>query len=601
MAEKFVSERNINFLLYEVFDALSLTKYPRFEDQSRETFDMVVSTSMKLGTSMMHPVFKEMDKKAPEYSNGNVKVHPIVKKYMAECGQGGWIAAGFPYEKGGQQIPHTVLAANRLIVSAANYSLSVFPLLTMGAAGLIVSFGSKELADTYLPKMFSGEWQGTMALTEPGAGSSLTDLTTQAEPTGQGYHKITGQKIFISAGNHDAVDNVVHLMLARIKGAPAGVKGISLFVVPKYRVEKDGSLVFNDVVCPGIDHKLGYRGAPIAQLSMGEEGNCRGFLVGQEHQGLRCMFQMMNEARIDVGLGAAAIASAAYYESLEYCKQRPQGRNIKEKDPLKPQIPIVEHPDVRRMLLFQKAVVEGSLSLVFYLAKCSDMTHVTSGAEKEKYSMLLELLTPIVKTYASEMGILSVSQGLQCLGGYGYCDDFTLQQHYRDIRIHPIHEGTTGIQGMDLLGRKVMMNDGKAVSTYLGEIQKTIQEARAYPDLKAGIGDLEEALTLLHDVTNTLKGIASQGKVDLFLADATLYLEFFSIICIAWQWLIQAVVACKALSKEVSGGDSDFYHGKLCAYRYFFGYELPKIAGLAKRLKNGDGLTVDMKTTYFED
>jgi len=556
---------------------------------------------MKIANGLLHPVFKEMDKNPPVYLNGEVKVHPVVKRFMREYGEGGWVAAPFSAEHGGGQIPHTVLLMSHFILSASNYSASVYPLLTSGAANLILSFGAQELIDKYIPKMFSGQWQGTMALTEPGAGSSLSDIVTQAEPTDQGYYKITGQKIFISGGNHDAADNVVHLMLARIKGAPAGVKGISLFVVPKYRVENDGSLVFNDVNCPGIDHKLGYRGSPIAQLSMGEEGDCRGFLVGAPHKGLNCMFRMMNDARIDVGLGATAIASAAYYESLEYSKQRPQGRNIKEKDPLKPQIPIIEHPDVRRMLLFQKAVVEGSLSLVVYLAKFTDLAHVVSGEEKEKYNLLLELLTPVVKSYPSEMGVLSVSQGLQCLGGYGYCDDFTLQQHYRDIRIHPIHEGTTGIQGMDLLGRKVMMNDGKALALYLEEVQKTIQQARAYPELASHIDELEKALTSLYDVTTSLKAIAFKGQVDLFLADATLYLEFFGIICIAWQWLIQGIAARKALSQKVSPADNDFYQGKICTLAYFYGYELPKITGLATRLKNSDGLTVNMKTTYFED
>lgn len=601
MSEKFVSERNLNFLLYEVFDAAALTKYPYYQDQSRETFDMVISTTMKIASGLLHPALKEMDKNPPEYSNGSVKVNPVVKKYMRACGEGGWISAQFSYEHGGQQIPGIILSASSFINCAANYSAAVYPILTKGAAHLILSFGSRELAGAYIPKMFAGEWQGTMALTEPGAGSSLSDIITQAEPTGQGYYKITGQKIFISAGNHDAVDNVVHLMLAKIKGAPAGVKGISLFVVPKNRLEIDGSLVFNDVNCTGIDHKLGYRGSPIAQLSMGDNGDCRGFLVGEMHQGLRYMFQMMNEARIEVGLGAAAIASAAYYESLEYAKQRPQGRNIMEKDPLKPQVPIIEHPDVKRMLLFQRAVVEGSLSLIIYLARCTDMLHLTEGAEMERYSLLLELLTPVVKTYPSEMGILSVSQGLQCLGGYGYCEDFSLEQHYRDIRIHPIHEGTTGIQGMDLLGRKVIMNKGKAMSVYLEEVNKTIQDAGAFAELKLNAKELEASVKLLGDVTTHLTGLAIKGRADIFLADATLYLEFFGIICIAWQWLIQAIAAQKALSRKISEDETAFYKGKIYTFRFFYSYELPKIYGLSKRLKDSDGLTVEMDKAYFED
>jgi butyryl-CoA dehydrogenase len=306
-----------------------------------------------------------------------------------------------------------------------------------------------------------------MALTEPEAGSSLADITTMAEPTDHGYYKIKGQKIFISAGDHDGADNVIHLMLAKIKGAPAGVKGISLFVVPKKRIDEKGQLVSNDVVTSGVFHKLGYRGCPIAQLSMGDSDNCRGYLVGEPHQGLLLMFQMMNEARIGVGAGAAAIASAAYYSALDYTKTRLQGRKLSTKDPTLPQIPLIEHPDVKRMLLFQRSVIEGALSLLMQAAKYADLAIVLTGEEKEKNELLLDLLTPVAKSYPSEMGILSVSQGVQCLGGSGYCDDYPLEQYYRDARIHPIHEGTTGIQGLTLLGRNVTMKGGKAYKLYL--------------------------------------------------------------------------------------------------------------------------------------
>ncbi|MBW1775871.1 MAG: acyl-CoA dehydrogenase family protein, partial [Deltaproteobacteria bacterium] len=388
-----------------------------------------------------------MDKNPPEFIDGKVKVHPMVRPFMKECGEGGWIAAGAPFELGGQQLPFMISAAFRFILSAANYSASVYPLLTSGAAHLIESFGTQEMIDTYIPKMFSGDWQGTMALTEPQAGSSLADITTLAEPTDRGYYKMRGQKIFISAGEHDGVENVIHLMLARIKGAPPGVKGVSLFVVPNKRIQENGRLVPNDVNVAGIYHKLGYRGSPITQLSLGEKDDCRGYLVGEPHKGLFYMFQMMNEARIDVGLGAAAIASAAYYASLEYARERPQGRRLSVKDPTLPPVPIIEHPDVKRMLLSQRAIVEGSLSLIFQCCEYSDMIRVSDGEEKERFGLLIDLLTPAAKTYPSEMGIVSVSQGLQCLGGYGYCDEFPLEQFYRDARIHPIHEGTTGIQG----------------------------------------------------------------------------------------------------------------------------------------------------------
>lgn len=602
MAERFVSERNLKFLLYEVFDAPCLSQYPYYQDHGRETFDMVLDTAMRLARDVLKPVLREMDQTPPRLVEGKVLVHPVVRRIMRECGEGGWIAAHAPYELGGQQLPLLITSACRFIFSAANYSASVYPFLTTGAAHLIESFGSQELKNTYIPKMFSGEWQGTMALTEPQAGSSISDILTQAEPTPEGHYRIKGQKIFISTGDQDGVDNVVHLMLARIKGAPPGVKGISLFVVPKLRPQPDGSLVPNDVTVTQIYHKLGYRGAPITQLSLGENEDCRGYLVGEPHKGLSYMFQMMNEARIDVGMGAAAIASAAYYASLEYAKQRPQGRPPGAKDPTRPQVPIIRHADVKRMLLFQRSVVEGSLGVIMQCALWADLYAVLEepGA-KERSFLLLELLTPVAKTYPSEMGILSVSAGLQCLGGYGYCEEFPLEQFYRDARIHPIHEGTTAIQGLDLLGRKVLMKEGKALGFFLEEVQKTIQEAAGIPSLWDLAEALQGAVESLVRVTEHLLGLAKSENPEVFLADATLYLEMFGIVAVAWQWLRQAIAASKGLSSGPGQADCLFYQGKLATFRYFFGYELPKIQGLAARLTSSEHLTVQLPEEHFQD
>ena len=601
MAERFVSERNLKFMLYEVFDLEDFTRYEYFQEHDKEIFDMVLETALKIGKDLLQPALGEMDKNPPEFVDGQVKVHPMVRTFMKECGEGGWIAAGAPFELGGQQLPLMLLAAFRFILSAANYSASVYPLLTTGAAHLIESFGAQEMIQTYLPKMYSGDWQGTMALTETQAGSSLADITTLAEPTDRGDYKIRGQKIFISAGEHDGVENVIHLMLAKIKGAPAGVKGISLFVVPNKRIEGDGQLVPNDVNVAGIYHKLGYRGSPITQLSLGERDDCRGYLVGEPHKGLSYMFQMMNEARIDVGLSAAAIASAAYYAALEYTRERPQGRRLSEKDPNLPPVPIIEHPDVKRMLLCQRAIVEGSLSLIFQCCEYADMARLSKGEEKERFSLLLDLLTPAAKTYPSEMGILSVSQGLQCLGGYGYCDEFPLEQFYRDARIHPIHEGTTGIQGLDLLGRKVIMKDGRALALFFEEVGRTLGAAEKIHVLQPYARRLREACAKLEEVTSHLVGIALKKDVERFLADATLYLEFFGIICVAWQWLLQALSIQKALEGDLSDRETLFYKGKFYTFRFFFHYELPKIEGLARRLLESDGLTVEMKEPFFAD
>ncbi|OGR24247.1 MAG: acyl-CoA dehydrogenase [Desulfobacca sp. RBG_16_60_12] len=594
-----VGKRNLEFLLYEVFDVLSLTHHKYYEDNDREMFDMVLRTSLDIAQELFLPILKEMDENPPRLVGGKVKVHPAVRTIMKEMGQGGWIGATYPKELGGSQLPLMIDTACTFVFSAANYSASVFPLLSKGAAGLIIAYGDQDLIATYVPRLLSGEWQGTMALTEPQAGSSLSDIATMAEPTPKGYYKLQGRKVFISAADHDGVENVVHLMLAKIEGAPVGVKGISLFVVPQKRIDDDGSLVPNDVSTTEIYHKLGYRGSPIVGLSLGEADDCRGYLVGKPHEGLRYMFQMMNESRLGVGAGAAAIASSAYYAALEYAKERLQGRPLTNKNPALPQVPIIQHADVKRMLLFQRAIVEGSLSLLMQCSQYADLAKVLGGKEKEKYRSLLDILIPVAKSYPSEMGVLSVSQSLQCFGGYGYCDDFSVEQHYRDMRIHPIHEGTTGIQALDLLGRKVVIHDGLAFGLYLAQMGEAIEAAQEIGELKRYALQLRDALESLQRATSHLLSLAQSQGPERSMADATLYLEFFGIVTIAWQWLLQGIAAQKALKNGRTAADANFYRGKLCTLRYFFGYELPKTLGLSFTLLNNDGLTVEIDEKTF--
>jgi len=600
LTRKFINKRNLEFLLYEVFNVLDLTQYPTYQEHNREMFDMVLNTSMKMAEDTFLPIFEEMDREPPEMSGGKVKVHPKVHDIMHQFGEGGWIGAIYSEELGGFQLPIMVDNSCYFIFSAANYSAIVYPGLSKGAAGLIINFGSQELIDTYVPPLLSGKWQGTMALTEPQAGSSLTDITMTATPAEDGSYRLRGRKIFISAADHDAVDNVVNLMLAKIPGGPLGVKGISLFVVPQKRFADDGKLVPNDVISSEIYHKLGYRGAPIIGLSLGENNDCHGYLVGEEHQGLRYMFQMMNEARLGVGIGAAAIASAAYYASLDYTLERTQGRKLNQKDPALPQIPIIDHADIKRMLLFQKSIVEGSLSLLLQCSFYADLIRVLpDGEEKERVELMLDILTPVAKSYPSEMGVQSVSQALQCLGGYGYCDDFPIEQYYRDMRIHPIHEGTTGIQGMDLLGRKVVYHQGKAFQYYLAEVKSVIERAKAIDELNNYATKLEEALETLEEVTAHLINISQTEGAERFLADATPYLEFFGIITMGWQWLLQGLTAVNTIKENPLGKESDFYQSKLNTLRFFFKYELPKTLGLAAVLTNEDSLTAEMESKYL--
>jgi butyryl-CoA dehydrogenase len=440
--------------------------------------------------------------------------------------------------------------------------------------------------------MFAGKWQGTMALTEPQAGSSLSDITTSANPTDNDYYEIVGQKIFISGGEHEACENFIHLTLARIKGAPAGTKGISLFVVPKF-IEQNGELIFNHVACAGDYQKMGQRGYATTHLIFGESGITKGFLVGEANKGLSYMFQMMNAARIAVGQTAVAIASAAYYASLYYANERPQGRIISDKDLSKEQTLIINHADVRRMLMQQKSFVEGSLSLVNECLKYQDLEKVSEGEEKEKMFLLLEILTPIVKTYPSETGITSVSNALQVLGGYGFTMDFDLQQYYRDIRITSIYEGTTGIQSMDLLGRKITMHNGKAFELLMDEMMKTVAAAEVHETLRPYTQKCKDAIELYKNTLHHLLKYAKKGEVEIFLADANLFMEFSGIVAIAWQWLKQAVVAQRAIEVADSSKQTMlFYESKIATMQFFFKYELPKTISLSNTLMNMEMVTI---------
>lgn len=597
----FFSKRDLQFNLYQLLNVEQLVQYPYFQDHNRESFEMVLDAAEQIADKMLRPLLTEMDRNEPQLVDGKIRVHEGMKAVTRRFGEDGWINATFRYEEGGQQLPATVHNAAAFIFQAANYSASVYPFLTTGAANLIRSFGSPELIDTYTPNMYNGRWQGTMALTEPNAGSSLSDISTSAEPTETaGVYKIQGQKIFISCGDHDACENVIHLLLAKIKGGPAGTKGISLFVVPQQRVTSEG-LVPNGVTTAGVYHKMGYKGAPIAHLMFGSDADCLGYLVGEEHRGLSYMFQMMNEARVGVGTNATAIGTAAYYASLAYAKERPQGRPIAAKDPTQPQTLIIHHADVKRMLLFQKSVVEGSLSLLLQCGLWADIAHVAQGADKERAELLLDLLTPIAKSYPSEMCCQTTSSAVQILGGAGYTTDFPLEQYYREARIHPIHEGTTGIHGLDLLGRKITLKSGKAIQLLAEEMSLAIAQAKAAanePKLNAWAEQLEKALVKIQQVTGHLLAIAPQN-VESFLADATLYLEMFGITTIAWQWLKQATEAHKGLTEATSEASNHFYQGKIATANYFFEYELVKTTALAKRLLSHNRVTVEMQPEWF--
>jgi butyryl-CoA dehydrogenase len=443
--------------------------------------------------------------------------------------------------------------------------------------------------------MLNGKFQGTMCLTEPQAGSSLSDIISTAEPFGEGTFRINGQKIFISCGDHNYCENVIHLFIGRIKGAPAGTKGISLFAIPKYL--DNGQR--NDIHNVGIYHKLGQRGVPAMHLEFGEK--CIGYLVGEENKGLSYMFQMMNEARIGVGTTGAAISTAAYQAAMQYAKERPQSRRLNKKAEINaPQIPIIQHPDVRRLLFSQKAAVEGGLSLVIQTAKYYDLAHHSeTQEERAKYLLLLEILTPITKTYPCESGLKTTSDALQCFGGYGFTEDFPAEQYYRDIRITPIYEGTTAIQSQDLLGRKVSLADGKAMGLLSGEIIDCITEAIGHEKLKKYANQLASELKTYNKTLQHLFGIAQTGDTERYLSDAALFLELTGTILIAWQWLAIALASEKALGKNEL--EANFAQSKIETMKFYFHYELPKTTGLTTRLMDEEVITILGKIDVFDN
>lgn len=603
MPSKYLDNNTLRFLLYDVHQLQEVLDKEYFSDYDLESIKLFMDSVKDFSDKELFPYIKEMDEDPARFEDGKIVTHPQVGVMMKKGGEMGLISGIFDYKDGGMQLPSIVHTAATYIQDAANNHLPGYTGLTLGAAELIIHFGNDTLKQTYTPKMLKGEWGGTMCLTEPQAGSSLSDITTTAIPAEDGSYRLKGQKIFISGGDHEHVDNVIHLVLARIEGAPAGTKGISLFVVPKNRIQEDGSLVSNDVVTAGDFQKMGQRGYCTTHLMFGEKEDCRAWLVGQPHNGLRYMFLMMNGARIGVGRGAAAIVMAAYQASLEYAQERAQGRRLSstgKKDVQQEQTLIINHPDVRRMLLLQKVVAEGSLSLILLASKYHDLSRtVESEEEKERYQLMLELLTPIVKTYPSEMGAVAVSNGVQVLGGYGFCSEYILQQYLRDIRIFSIYEGTTGIQSLDLLGRKMTMKGGAAVQHLSKEVMTTISSAIKFDELKPYAAKLGEKLQLTQKVMGFLLNFAKEGDYQRFTADANLFMEFFSNIVLGWIWLDMACQAKQALLTGDKKYSEDFYESKIHAMRFFFKYELVKTISLAEALMDPDVLTIPDEKKVF--
>ncbi|WOT06895.1 acyl-CoA dehydrogenase [Shewanella youngdeokensis] len=601
MAAAMINERDLDFMLYELFKSEQLLKRARYQDHDRMTFNEVISTAKVIAEKHFLPIRQKLDTDQPTFDGEKVHLIPELKPAIDAVNGSGIGAATADYELGGMQLPPIIASAAGTYLSIAGGVGMGYNMLTTANANLLEAHGTKELIDKWVKPMREGRFMGTMAMTEPGSGSGLGDLNTKAIKQADGTYRISGNKIFISGGDHDLSDNIVHLVLARLQGAPKGVKGISLFVVPKFLVNDDGSIgADNEVALAGLFHKMGGRAQTSTALSFGEKEGSIGYLVGAENQGLKYMFHMMNEARIMVGTSGAVLALAGYHYSLDYAKNRPQGRLPSCKDPLSPMVNIIEHADVRRMLLAQKAYAEGAMALVFYGTQLSDDEKTAPTAEQREYAhTLLDFLTPIIKTWPSEYGPKANSYAIQVMGGHGYINEHPVEMFYRDNRLNPIHEGTTGIQSLDLMTRKVPMNNMKGYLATLSEMEKTIELANQMANLQGFATELTTAVNTLKRTTKAVLTLMSTTNIDLALANSVKYLEMFGHIIIAWLWLKQAMAATEGLARQPHTDDVNFYKGKLQALQYFYRSELPKIALWEQTLTSADSTSYDMQVDWF--
>jgi alkylation response protein AidB-like acyl-CoA dehydrogenase len=595
MPAPIVSRRDIEFFLYEMFDIESLTDRDRYKDHDRESFDAAINIAQAIAEKYYLPIQHKVDSNEPTFDGTNVHLIPEIKAGLDAVIEAGLTAPTTDYESGGMQLPLIAASGAFAYLSAAGSTSLGYISLTHANCNLIEAHGSPEQIKKWVAPQREGRFFGTMAMTEPGAGSGLADLTTSATKEEDGTYRVRGNKIWISGGDHDLSENIVHLVLARVKGAPKGVKGISLFIVPKFLVNEDGSIgERNEVALAGLFHKMGGRGHTSAALSFGEKDGAVSYLVGEENKGLMYMFHMMNEARILVGTGAALTALTGFQYSLDYAKQRPQGRLLSAKDPFSPPVNIIEHPDVRRMLLVQKAYSEGAYALCLYgHSLAEDEQTATTEEARVKASTILNFLTPVIKSWPSEWGPKSNDLAIQVLGGHGYVNEHPVEMFYRDNRLNPIHEGTTGIQSLDLLRRKVPMNDFAGYHTFLNEMYSTAENVKSTPSLQKFANELNDALNNIEQVTTEVMNAAQTQHIDLVFSNSVSYLNMLGHVTIAWLWLKQAGIATKALETELHVDNEKFYKGKLQAMKYFYASELPLTYHWGNLVKNIDSASFD--------
>jgi len=615
MAQLIADRRDVDFVLYEQMGAEQLAKEEKFSDLNKKMFDMIITEARNFAIKEILPLNEIGDREGLKFENNQVFVPESFHKAYKLYREGEWIAMTDDPEVGGQGLPALIAQAASEYIMGADFSFSAFGFICHGAGKMIELFGTEKQKELYLRKMYSGEWGGTMVLTEPGAGSDVGGLTTTAVKNGDGTYSITGNKIFITGAEHNLTENIIHPVLARIEGAPTGTRGISLFLVPKIWVNDDGSIGEpNDIVCTAIEEKMGLHSSPTCQLTFGGKGKCRGVLLGEENKGMTVMFHMMNEARLGVGSVGLFNASCAYLYAVNYARERVQGRDladIMKKDA--PAVPIIRHPDVRRMLLWMKSYVEGMRSFVYYISRLFDQAECAKEEDKKAYYLdLIDLLTPIVKAYCTDRGFEACVQAMQVYGGYGYTADYPIERLMRDSKINSIYEGTNGIQAMDLLGRKVGMKKGLVFMSLVGEIQKIITEAKA-------IKGLEDQTRMLEQVTNRYAEIAMHmGKtamspdVKVAFGFASPFLEVSGDVIMGWMLLWRAVVASRKLDDitgDLSGEErrqkieknknAAFYEGLCRSAEYFIQSILPVTLGKMSAIEVSNSAVIDIPEVSF--
>ena len=602
MAQSIADRRDVDFVLHEQLEVGELSAHEKFAEFNSKTVDMIIKEARNLAIKEILPTREIGDREGVTFDNGTVTVPKEFHRAYDLIKEGEWVAMPEDPEWGGQGMPRTVSLAAADYFNGANYAFMMYPGLTHGAAKLVEAFGTDKQKALFLKKMYMGEWTGTMLLTEPEAGSDVGALTTTAVKNDDGTYSISGSKIFISSGEHDLAENIIHPVLARIEGAPGGTKGISLFLVPKFRVNDDGSLAeFNDVICTGIEEKMGLHGNSTCSLTLGGKSGCVGTLLGEENKGMRAMFLMMNEARLLVGMQGFACASASYINAVNYARERVQGKNLMSfADKDAPSVPIIQHPDVRRQLLTMKAYVEGMRSLLYYVANCDDQIDVTDDEDlKAKYHGLVDVLIPIAKGYVTDRAYDVCNMGMQVYGGYGYIKEYPQEQLVRDCRITMIYEGTNGIQAMDLLGRKLGMNEGRPIMDLMGEIQKIIARAKENPATAELAKKLEEALNKLGEVAMYMGATAmSEKALDAFAA-AYPFMDVAGDMVMAWMLLWRAVIAAQKLDSGAKKKDVAYYEGQVKNAEFFIGAMLPVSLGKMNAILSGNEAVIAISEDAF--